>query len=168
MMDQSQNELPEIRIDRNGVWYFHDMEMTRIEIVQYLYDHLRRDSQGQYRIELDHEQCLIQVDDVPFVIRSVTREFSEVEGRPYMSISLSDGSREELKPETIRINEKNVLYCRVKQCNHEARFSRPAYYQLCEYIEYDYKQDRYFMTVDGHSYLLAVNQPTENGGPHVK
>lgn len=168
MTEQSQNESPGIRIDQNGVWYFRDMEMTRFEIVQYFYNHLRRDSRGQYRIALNHEQCLIQVDDVPYIIRSVSREFSGVEGRPCMVISLSDGSREELNPETIRIGEKNVPYCRVKQCNHEARFSRQAYYQLSEYIEHDTQHDRYFMTVDGHSYLLAVNQPTENGGPHVR
>jgi hypothetical protein len=168
MTEQYQNESPEIRIDRNGVWYFRDMEMTRFEIVQYFYNHLRRDSQGQYRIELDDEKCLVRVDDAPYVIRSVSREFSGVEGRPCMVISLSDGSREKLKPETVRVGEKNVLYCRVKQSNHDARFSRQAYYQLSEYIEYDIQHDRYFMTVDGHSYLLAVNQPTENGGTHVR
>jgi hypothetical protein len=168
MTEQYQNESPEIRIDRNGVWYFRDMEMTRFEIVQYFYNHLRRDSQGQYRIELDGEKCLVRVDDAPYVIRSVSREFSGVEGRPCMVISLSDGSREKLKPETVRVGEKNVLYCRVKQSNHDARFCRQAYYQLSEYIEYDIQHDRYFMTVDGHSYLLAVNQPTENGGTHVR
>lgn len=168
MTEQYHNESPEIRIDQNGVWYYRDMEMTRLEIVQYFYNHLRQDSEGKYRIELDNEQCFIQVDDVPYVIQSVSREFFGEEKGPRMVISLSDGSREELNPETIRIGEKNVLYCRVKQCNHEARFSRQAYYQLSEYIEHDIQHDRFFMTVDGHSYLLAVNQPTENGGPHVR
>jgi hypothetical protein len=168
MTEQYHNESPEIRIDRNGVWYYRDMEMTRFEIVQYFYNHLQRDSEGKYRIELDNEQCLIQVDDVPYVIQSVSREFFGEEKGHRMVISLSDGSREELNPETIRIDEKNVLYCRVKQCNHEARFSRQAYYQLSEYIEHDIQHDRFFVTVDGHSYLLAVNQPIENGGPHVR
>ena len=168
MTEQYQNELPEIRIDRNGVWYYRDMEMTRLEIVQYFYNHLRRDSEGKYRIELDNEQCLIQVDDVPYVIKSVSREFFGEERGLCMVISLSDGSREKLKPETIRIGEKNVLYCRVKQCNHEARFSRQAYYQLSEYIEHDSQNDRYFMTVDGHFYYLVERQLNENGGSHVR
>ena len=168
MAEQPQNESPGIRIDRNGVWYFRDMEMTRFEIVQYFYNHLRRDSRGHYQIELDHEHCRIQVDDVPYIIRSVSSGFSGADGRPCMVISLSDGSREELNPETIRIGENNVPYCRVKKNEHEARFSRQAYYQLSENIEHDPHQDRYFMNVDGRSYPLAVNQTTENGGPHVR
>jgi hypothetical protein len=168
MTEQPPNESPEIRIDRDGVWYFRNMEMTRMEIVQYFYQHLRRDSRGHYQIELGQEHCRVQVDDVPYIIRGVSSGFAGADGRPCMVISLSDGSCEELNPETIRIGENNVPYCRVKKSGHEARFSRQAYYQLAVNIEHDPHQDCYFMTVDGRSYPLAVNQKTENGGPHVR
>jgi uncharacterized protein len=168
MIEQSQNESPEIRIDRDGVWYYRNIEMTRKEIVQYFVQHLQRDSRGHYQIELGCEHCRIQVDDVPYIIRSVSSGFTGVDGRMCMIISLSDGSCEELNPETIRIGENNVPYCRVKRSGHEARFSRQAYYQLAENIEYDSHQDRYFMTVDSRSYPIAVNQTTENGGSHVR
>jgi hypothetical protein len=167
MTEQSQNESPEIRIDRDGVWYYQNMEMKRLEIVQYFYQHLRRDDQGQYRVELNHEHCFIQVEDVPYVIRSVSSGFTAADGQPGMVISLSDGSCEELDPETIRIGEKNVLYCRVKKNEYEARFSRKAYYQLAENIKHDPHQDRYFITIGNRSYTLAVNQPSENGGAHA-
>ena len=167
MTEQPQNESPEIRIDRDGVWYYRNMEMKRNEIIQYFYRHLRRDYQGNYRIELNHENCSIQVDDVPYVIRSVSSGFSGADGQPGMVISLSDGSCEELDPETIRIGEKNVLYCRVKKNEYEARFSRQAYYQLAANIKHDPHQDRYFFAIGDRSYTIAVNQPTEKGGPHV-
>jgi hypothetical protein len=165
--EQPQNESPEIRIDRDGLWYYRNMEMKRFDIVQYLYQHLQRDDQGHYRIELNHEHCRIQVEDVPYVIRSVSSGSCGTDGQPGIVISLSDGSCEELDPETIRIGEKDVLYCRVKKNNHEARFSRQAYYQLAENIKHDPHQDRYFITIGNRSYTLAVNQPTENGGAHV-
>jgi hypothetical protein len=142
--------------------------MTRKEIVQYFYQHLRLDSQGHYQIEIGHEHCRVQVDDVPYIIRSVSPRFAGVGGRMCMVISLSDGSCEELNPETIRIGKNNIPYCRVKKSRHEARFSRQAYYQLAIHIVHDPHQDRYFMTIDGRSYTLAVNQKTENGGPHVR
>jgi hypothetical protein len=167
MTEQAQNESSEIRIDREGVWYFRNMEMTRKEIVQYFYQHLRRDSQGYYKIVLGRENCRVQVDDVPYIIQSVSPGFSGVDGRTRLVISLSDGSCEELNPETIRIGGNNIPYCRVKESRHEARFSRQAYYQLAVNIEHDPHQDRYFMTVDGRSYPLAVSQKTENGGAHV-
>jgi len=168
MKEPSQHELPPIRIDRNGIWYYRDMEMTRFDIVQYFYRHLQRDSNGQYRITVADEQCPIQVDDVPYVVRSVSRHFSEGSGRQCMVVSLSDGSFEELNPETIRIGKDNVMYCRVKQGNHYARFSRKAYYQLSEYIEHDSQNDRYFITLDGQYYDLVEGLPTENGGSHVR
>jgi hypothetical protein len=168
MTEQHQNESPEIRIDRDGVWYFRKMEMTRKEIVQYFYQHLRRDSQGHYQIELGGEHCPVQVDDVPYIIRNVSSGFTGVDERPCMVISLSDGSFEELNLETIWIGENNVPYCSVKKGGQEARFSRQAFYQLAVNIEHDPHQDRYFITVEGRSYPLAVNQKTENGGPHVR
>jgi uncharacterized protein len=167
MTEQPQNESPEIRIDRDGVWYYRNMEMKRHEIVQYFYKHLQRDDQGNYRIELNNEHCLIQVEDVPYVIRSVSWGSAGVDGQPGMSISLSDGSCEELDPETIRIGEKDVLYCRVKEKEYEARFSRQAYYQLAKNINHDPHQNRYFITIGNRSFALAVKQSTENGGPHV-
>ena len=160
MAEQPHNESPEIRIDRNGVWYFQNMEMTRKEIVQYFYQHLRRNSQGHYHIEIGSEHCRVQVDDVPYVIQSVSPGFAGIDGRTCMVISLSDGSCEELNPETILIGGNNIPYCRVKKSQHEARFSRQAYYQLAVNIEHDPHQDRYFMTMGDRSYPLTVNQKT--------
>lgn len=166
--DQPQCELPEIRIDRDGVWYYRNMEMKRTDIVHYFYQHLRRDSQGNYRIDLNHEQCRIEVEDVPYVIRSVSSNASNGDGSlAGMTVLLSDGSSEELDPETIRMGEGNVLYCRVKKREHEARFSRQAYYQLAEYIEYDSHRNRYYLMIGDRPHTLAVNRPAEKGGPHA-
>jgi len=108
------------------------------------------------------------VDDVPYVIRSVSSGVEGADGQPAgMVISLSDGSCEELDPETIRIGEKDILYCRVKKNEHEARFSRQAYYQLAENMNHDPQQDLYYITIGNRSYNLAVHQPNENGGPHA-
>jgi hypothetical protein len=167
MVEHPQDEFPEIRIDRDGVWYYRNMEMTRIEIVQYFYQHLRRDGQGNYRIELNHEHCRIHVEDAPYVIRSVSLDSAGADERPRMFISLSDGSSEELDPETIRIGEKDILYCRVKNNAHEARFSRPAYYQLAENMNHDPHQNRYFILIGNRSYTLPVNRKTEIGGAHA-
>lgn len=168
MAQRAPNELPEIRIDREGVWSYRGVEMIRNDIVQYFYQHLHRDSQGNYQIELDQERCSIHVEDVPFVVRSVSAEFSPTDDRPQkLIIALSDGCVEELDPETLRIGVKDVLYCRVREREHEARFSRQAYYQLAEYIEYDPRRDRYFLAIGGHPYALSANQPNENGGTHA-
>ncbi len=86
----------DIRIDKDGIWYFHDEEMKRQDIVQYLYQYLKRDSAGQYLIETEHDRCYVTVDDVPYVIKRLEAVFSKSDGQPCIVISLSDGSKEEL------------------------------------------------------------------------
>ena len=48
---------------------------------------------------------------------------------------LNDGTREPLDPTTLRVGAEHVLYCRVKGGAHEARFLRPAYYELMRHAE---------------------------------
>jgi len=161
-------ESPEIRIDKDGIWYFRNMEMTRFHIIQYFYKCLHRDRQGRYHIKTDCDDCLIQVDDVPFVIKSVSMQLEDDHNQSRMMILLSDGSCEDLKPETLWIGDNNVMYCLVKQSEHKARFSRQAYYQLAEYVENDTNHDRYYITIGETSYTITVKQTDENGGSNVR
>ena len=50
------------------------------------------------------------------------------------SVVLNDETREPLDPASLRVGAENVLYCRVKG-GHEARFLRPAYYELMRHAE---------------------------------
>ena len=151
----------EIRIDKQGVWYFHDEEMKRQDIVRYLYQYLKRDSAGKYLIETGNDRCYVTIEDVPYIIRSVESCFSKNDGQPCIEISLSDGSKEELNLDIpFWTGEDNVLYCRVKKGEHAARFSRPAYYQLCEYIEHDSESDTYVVAFGNSSHpLVFIDQP---------
>jgi uncharacterized protein len=151
----------DMRIDKNGIWYFHGEEMKRLDIVQYLYQYLKKDSDGQYVIETENDRCYVTVEDVPYVIKSVDSGFSQDNGQPCILISLSDGSREELNLTLpLWCGDDHVMYCSVKKGEYAARFSRPAYYQLCEYIKQDSVSGRYLVTVNECSYPLAfINQP---------
>ena len=60
-----------IRIDKEGVWYYKGAEMFRKEIVNFFYQNLKRDESCQYLIELENDRCYLDVEDTPFVIRSV-------------------------------------------------------------------------------------------------
>ena len=62
-----------------------------------------------------------------------------VEGSPTtgFTVVLNDETRERLDPASLRVGAENVLYCRVKDGAHEARFLRPAYYDLTRHLETD-------------------------------
>ncbi len=155
------NDQFDIRIDKQGIWYFHDEEMKRQDIVRYMYQYLKRDSAGKYLIEMENDRCYVTVEDVPYVIKSVEAGFSKNDGQPCIEISLSDGSKEELNLDIpFWTGEHNVMYCRVKKGEYAARFSRPAYYQLCKYIEHDPESDTYVLAFSNSSHpLVFIDQP---------
>ncbi len=151
----------DILIDKDGIWYFHGEEMKRQDIVKYLYRCLQKDGTGQYVIVTENDRCYATVEDVPFVINSVDSGFSDDDGKPCILISLSDGSREELNFDIpFWRGDDNVMYCKVKKGEYAARFSRPAYYQFCGYMEHDSVRDIYMVKVNNSSYpLVFADQP---------
>ena len=144
----------QIRIDKEGVWYYKGAEMFRKEIVNHFYQNLRQDETGNYLIELENDRCYLEVEDTAFVVRSVRQALSEKDGKAVLYLLLSDDTVDLLDPATIRIGKENVLYCTVKADRFEARFLRPAYYQLAGEIEYDEDQDKYFIPLNGERYYL--------------
>ncbi|MEW6334753.1 MAG: hypothetical protein AB1558_10820 [Thermodesulfobacteriota bacterium] len=157
----------EIVIDKEGLWHYRGAEMKRADIVHYLYQYLKKDEKGDYLIEIDDDRCPVRVADAPYVVRGVTAGERGVGGRPGVHILLNDGTTETLNLETpLRIGEGHVLYCRVKKGEHEARFSRPAYYQICHYLDYDSGSDTYRLVLDQVSYpLVLTGQGDGKTGP---
>jgi len=116
-------------VSRDGVWFDDDVEVTHPGILANLRGNLRRDAEGyfiQTRVRIP-----VDVADVPGVVTRVERR-GEV-----LSVVLSDGSREDVDPATLRLGAADVPYCVVKGGAFEARFSRAAAFQLLALAEYD-------------------------------
>lgn len=143
-----------IRIDKDGVWYYRGAEMFRREIVNFFYQNLKRDESGRYVIELPNDRCYLEVEDAPFVVRSVHRSISETDARATIHLLLSDDSVEPLDPETLRIGNDNVLYCTIKNHSFDARFLRASYYQMAGDIEYDEDLNDFFIQLNGHRFYI--------------
>ncbi|MBB42286.1 MAG: proteophosphoglycan precursor [Rhodospirillaceae bacterium] len=57
----------DIRIARNGTWYYRGSEIARKKIVKFFSTTLRRDKIGDFWLETSLEKCRIKVDDAPFL-----------------------------------------------------------------------------------------------------
>lgn len=160
----------EIYIDKNGIWFYRGVEMERTDIIQYFYNYLKKDERGDYLVEIGNDRCYVDVEDTPYVIRSVFVGFSQSLSQPYVDLFLNDGSTEQLNLSApLRIGDDHVLYCRIKQGEHEARFSRPAYYQFCEHITYDSWRKKYLLILNQESYPLNLTEPKmETKNPSVR
>ncbi|MCL2669581.1 MAG: DUF1285 domain-containing protein [Syntrophaceae bacterium] len=152
----------DIIIDKEGNWFYRGSEMIRLDIVRYFYQHLKEDGKGAYYIEIDADRCPVQVEDLPYVIRSVTLR-SQPDDETSFFVSLTDGTEERLDEEPpLRVGRDNILYGWVGGGRCEARFSRPAYYQLSRYIEYDPAEETYRVKLDHRSIPISMEKNGES------
>jgi len=153
----NQNILPcDIRIDKEGVWYYKGNEIFRDEIVKYFYQNLKKDEAGRYLIEIEGEVCFLEVEDTPFVVRAVYRCIVEEDNEECIFLLLTDQSIEKLNPDSLRTGKDNVLYCSIKNDVFFARFSRASYYQIADFIEYDDREDEYYISLNGRHFRIAI------------
>lgn len=163
---EKDNHPCEIRIDRNGVWYFRGAEMFRTDIVRLFYENLKKDGTGRYLIEMGSERCYLDVEDTPFVVTSIRRKRPEKDGEERVVLRLIDGTDEILDPTTLRIGKDNVLYCAIRNGDHSARFSRASYYEMAAAFDYDPERDRFFFPLNGRNYDIhgQTSMATGNDG----
>jgi hypothetical protein len=149
-----------LRIDKEGRWFFRDEEITHRKTYLLYCRNLTLDEAGRTILRIGGEQCPVEVEDVPFVVK--TLEFVLAKGGELKGIGviLNDETCEELQPETLRIGPDHVLYCRVRSGKFEARFSRGAYQLLFPFIRHEEREDRFFLSVDGKNFDLSSKGDT--------
>ena len=150
-------ESSEIKIDKEGIWYYKGAHMFRKEILCVLFEHLKIDEGGKYLIELDEERYYLDVEDTAFVVAAVYKNKLPDDGRDQLDVLLNDDSCEKLEMNSLYVGKDNVLYCWVKEGRFTARFSRKSYYQLAEFIEKSEIGNNYFINLNGEKYLIHSN-----------
>jgi hypothetical protein len=156
----SENELLPcgIFIDKEGDWYYRGSPMQRADIVSHLCQHLRREeSRGLYIIQMGKQRCYLEVEDTPLVVTSVLHQQEkekEHQGELFLSIKHLQ-TNQPLDPKTLWVGRENVLYCRVMEDTIPARFLRPAYYQLAEFIREDEEDHRFYLLLRGKRYYIG-------------
>jgi hypothetical protein len=148
----------EIWIDREGDWYHRDAPMERTDIVAHLCEHLGRDVSGsRYVIRMGKEECYVEVEDTPLVITRVISKGREGggEAKGFLLSIKHLAQAEPLDPASLRLGRDNVLYCTVKPERLPARFLRPAYYQLAEFICENPEGGGFYLPVAGRRYYIS-------------
>ena len=120
--------LPRLRIDREGLWFHDDAEVTHEGILASLRAGLRVDERGHY-LQIGPARVPVEVEDAPFVVERV-----EVDGEG-LAATLNDLTREPIALDTLRVDERGIPRCRVKGGRFAARLSRAAAYQLLQHVQ---------------------------------
>jgi hypothetical protein len=138
-------------IDKDGRWFQNGAEIIHPEIYRYFCRSLEKTPEGGFQIRCDREVCRVEVEDAPFVVVRVRGD-----DRIGLSVELNDGTREPFLPEHFWISAGSVPYIEVKGGAFHARFSRPAYYQLAEYIVTDAEEQTFSFLLDGKRTPIRV------------
>jgi hypothetical protein len=126
-----------IFVSKEGKWYHQGAEIIHRPIFLWLIQSLEKMEDGFYIVHLNNQKCFLEVEDTPLVVQQANLIKGDHEESEQIGLVLNDESQEVLDPETLRVSPESVLYCTVKKNQFPARFLRPAYYQLAEYIVED-------------------------------
>ena len=151
----------DIKIDKEGLWYYKGNHMFRKEILSIFFEHLKVDESGRYLIELGPESCYLDVEDTAFVVQAVYKTHNTQNGREQLEIVLNDEFSEILDVHSLYVGKDNVLYCRVKQGRFIARFTRKGYYQITEFIEQTNNGNGFFIVLNGEKHFINETQISE-------
>ncbi len=151
-----------ISIDREGNWFHRGNRLTRPEIIEALYSKLEATPSGDFLLREGNAACLLEVADTPFVVSRVDKSEDE-SGEEILLLSLKHLSdRQILDPRTLAAGKDNVLYCQLSDRGLPARFSRPAYYQLAEFVR-EGPAGHFFIELNGKRYPIEARHPAPPG-----
>jgi uncharacterized protein len=124
-----------IFVGKEGQWYHEGAEIIHRPIFLWLIQSLEKTEDGLFIVNLNNQRCFLEVEDTPLVVQRVERIQEDPAGSERIRLYLNDDSVDVLNPKTLEASPENVLYCLVKEDKIPARFLRPAYYQMAEFIE---------------------------------
>ena len=133
----------DLRIDRNGTWFYCNSPIGRHRLVKLLSTVIRRDNDGDYYLVTPVEKLRIQVDDAPFLAVELESEGQGQQQRLLFRTNVDEVvAADEAHP--IRIVEdagsgEPSPYLMIRD-GLEALLSRPVFYRLVD-LAVEHKQD---------------------------
>jgi len=127
----------DMRIARDGIWYYRGTPINRLPLVKLFATVLRRDEDGGYSLVTPVERGRVAVEDAPFIAVEVERRG---EGREQQLVfrtnideTVTAGPDHAIRVETAA-NGEPMPYLLVRP-GLEARIARPVFYELVDYAD---------------------------------
>lgn len=121
--------MQEIRIKKDGKWYFGGTEMFRRNILNVLASNIQRADDGEYVIQMGDDVNPLVVEDVPFLVTGICENERPIKLRMYdlQEIILDHELKLTLKEDVPYISYR---------WEADTRLSRGVYWKLSEYFDF--------------------------------
>ena len=147
MTKKEQKVENEIKIDKEGNWFYNGAQIINRNVLLLFCGSLENDVSGGYLLRVDKETSPVMVESTPFVVVDVAKD------KGVIKIQLNDETVETLEMGSFYIDKNSVPYCRVKKGQFPARFLRKAYYRIAEYFEQD-EDERFFVRLQNKKFYV--------------
>ena len=125
----------DMRIDRNGTWYYHGSPIGRQELVKLFASVLKRDEFGDFWLITPVEKTRIQVENAPFLAVELFREGYGKDQILTIRTNIDEktviDTDHPLEVEFDPVTQEPAPYITLRD-GIRARLSRPVYYELVE------------------------------------
>jgi len=125
----------DMRIARDGTWYYHGSPIARKPLVRLFATVLRREGDGAYYLVTPVERCRVEVEDAPFVAVALTvsgrGRRQSLEFRTNLDDRVVADDRHPIRVDHDSVSGEPRPYLMVR-AGLEALIARPVYYQLVE------------------------------------
>ncbi len=146
----------DIHVDEEGEWFYRGTKIVREDIIELFLEHLVLGADGRFVIEWRGSHCGIDAADTPFVVTRVDREEGPGDSGVTLKVLLKHlPAPQTLDPQTLTVGAANILYCRIQNGRFPARFSRPAYYQLAEWIVEEEESGSFYLELGNKRHLIG-------------
>ena len=144
-----------ILIDGQGEWWYEGNKIIHPEILALFKSSLTIDeSTGELFIDYKGKQAPVKVEKTPFFIHGVVVEKRADGELAKVVLELDDGTRENLEPESLVLDNSGVLQVKVKAGRFEACCLPTAHFRLAELLKED-GDGGFSLVVGGKSYILG-------------
>ena len=136
--DARPDEGYDIRIARDGTWFYHGSPIGRIALVKLFATVLKRDEAGDFWLITPAERGRIKVDDAPFVAVGMdvqgSGEDQKLVFRTNLDHEVIAGPDHPIRVVLDPLNDEPSPYILVKE-RLEARISRAVFYDMVEHAD---------------------------------
>jgi hypothetical protein len=151
----------DMRIARDGAWYYHGSPIERRQLVKLFGSILKRDVQGDFWLETPVEKCRIQVEDAPFQAVEMSVDGGGQNQRLSFRTNVDDiviaGPENQIRVMIDSETGEPSPYLQVRE-GIEALITRAVFYDLVELAVEEQDNDRTVLVVWSEGVCFTLGQ----------